>query len=170
MSFLIGKTKTITTMPEDIAGLRRSLIQYLGSLSPETALSGLPLGGDIGPLQSLFQQQLAPVLAQAKEAAGTLTGSSLGNILGATAGRAASDFLLNLLRQRQQAFASLAGGLATQGVNAQTFYQPGFLDYLMQAGREAAPLVATIAKGNPTPAAITKTFNYMGGFITPNVG
>lgn len=142
MSFLTGKQETSTAIPSDVVGLRKGLASFLQGQGFEGALSGLPQGGDFSPFINFFQQSLSPVLAQAKESAGNLTGSGLGNIIGSTAGRSTSDFILNLMNQRASRFANLLGGLTTQGVSAQSGYQPGFLDYLFQGAQAAAPFLA----------------------------
>ena len=143
MSFL-GKTQQTPTSqtPADAVGLRKGLIDYIMGQGFDTAVTGLPKGGDLSPFMQLFQDQLKPVLAQAKESAGNLTGSGLGNIIGETAGRSTSSFLLNLLNQRAQRFASLLGPLSTEQQGVQTTYTPGFLDYLFKGLGEAAPAFA----------------------------
>jgi hypothetical protein len=87
----------------------------------------------------LFQSQLNPALAQAKESAGNLTGSGLGSALGSTAGRSLSDFLTNMLSQRANRATSLTGQLLQP---QQLGYKPGFLDYLFQGAGAAAPFLA----------------------------
>jgi len=153
MSFLTGQTKQISSgQPGDIAGLRKGIIDFLTTQGFGTALTG---GGVTDQEQSLFQKSLAPVLAQAKESAGNLTGSGLGNIIGTAAGRSTSDFLLNLLKQKASNYSSLLGGLTTAGVGPPTYgHQPGFLDYLFQGAKAAAPfLVPAAAAGAAAGAA-----------------
>jgi hypothetical protein len=87
----------------------------------------------------LFQQSLNPVLAQAKESAGSLTGSGLGNILGGAAGRSLSDFLLQAISGQANRATSLSQTLLSPG---QKSYTPGFLDYLFQGASAAAPFLA----------------------------
>lgn len=143
MSFLTGKTKQIESIPSDITGLRKGIISQLGQGGLEEALTGLGPGGDITPFMKMFQQQLAPILAQTKEQAGSLTGSGLGTAMGSAAGRSTSDFLLNLLNQRAQRFTSLLSGFGLTGVAPpQTYYQPGLLDYATQGAAAAAPFFA----------------------------
>ncbi len=145
MSFLTGKQETITSVPSDVTGLRKGLASFLQNQGPEGAITGLGRGENLDMFTKLFQDTLSPVLAQAKESAGNLTGSSLGNVIGTAAGRSTSDFLLNLLNQRASRFASLLGGLSTTGVSATPAYKPGFLDYLFQGAKAAAPFVAAAA-------------------------
>jgi hypothetical protein len=141
MSFLTGKVQTVG--PKDVTGLRQGLINFLATQGPQSAFIGGPV--DISPYMQLFQSSLAPVLAQAKESAGTLTGSGLGNIIGTAAGRAGSDFILNLLSQRADQMNRLFGALATQGFGAA--YRPGFLEYLFQGVGQSAPLIASLLGG-----------------------
>lgn len=152
MSFLTGKTKQLDQIPSDIGGLRKSIIDQLQKGGLEEALTGLGPGGDIGPYRELFQKQLAPMLAQAKESAGTLTGSGMGAMLGSTAGRATSGFLLDLLKQRASNFTNLLSGFGLTGVGPpQTYYRPGFLDYAMQGAAAAAPFfMADKTTGGPS--------------------
>lgn len=140
MSFLTGQTKQISSgQPADIAGLRRGIIDFLSNQGFGTALTG---GGVTDQERGLFTDTLRPVLAQAKESAGNLTGSGLGNVIGAAAGRSTSDFLLNLLRQKASNYSSLLGGLTTAGVGPPQYgHQPGFLDYLFQGAKAAAPFL-----------------------------
>ncbi len=137
MSFLTGKMAPTTQTDPAAMGLKGSTLGYLGSVDP---LTGLDKGGGIPPaLMNLFHEQLGPTLAQAKESAGSLTGSGLGNIIGATAGRSLSDFLLSMLNQR----AGRATALTEQALQPrQLGYKPGFLDYLFKGVGEAAPFIA----------------------------
>ena len=137
MSFLTGKQQLTTATDPAAMGLKGSTLSRLGGVDP---LTGLDSSGGIPPaLTQLFQSQLNPALAQAKESAGNLTGSGLDNILGATAGRSVSDFLLNMLNQR----AGRATQLTGQVLQPQpTGYKPGFLDYLFQGAQAAAPFLA----------------------------
>ncbi len=117
MSFLTGKTSDPTG---PLAG------QYA------SAYSELLKGKGDDPFSTLFEKELGPVLAQAKESAGNLTGTGLENIMGTAAGRSLSQFLLGILGQGAQ--------FAAPG--AQQTYTPGFLDYLFQGVGAAAPLIA----------------------------
>lgn len=139
MSFLFGKQTTGTTTSPDAVGLRQHLISQLGGVDPLTGLSG---GKVPQAYTDLFQSSLAPVLAQAKESAGTLTGSGLGNTIGSTAGRSLTDFLLGLIQQTGGRAASLTGELIAPQPKA---YQPGFLDYLFQGAQAAAPFLVAAA-------------------------
>ncbi len=137
MSFLTGKMQPITATDPAAGGLKRGLLGELGGVDP---LTGLDKSGGIPPaLMQLFQTSLTPTLAQAKESAGNLTGSGLDNILGATAGRSLSDFLMNVLSQRGQRATALTGELLQP---QQQGYKPGFLDYLFQGVGAAAPFIA----------------------------
>jgi hypothetical protein len=136
MSFLLGKQVPGTMTSPDAANLRRTTLDRLGAVDPLTGLEG---GKVPQAYMDLFQSSLAPVLAQAKESAGNLTGSGLGNITGAAAGRSLSDFLLHLLNQTGGRAAALTGeAIAPQ----QAAYKPGFLDYLFQGAKAAAPFFA----------------------------
>lgn len=137
---LTGSLQPTVRTDTDALGLKHSLFAELGGVDP---LTGLDKTGGIPPaLTQLFQSQLDPVLAQAKESAGNLTGSGLGNILGAAGGRSLSDFLLNMLNQR----AGRATALTSQAISPQQLgYKPGFLDYLFQGVGAAAPLIAKAA-------------------------
>lgn len=165
MSFLLGQQENITSMPGDIGGLRQGLISYLQNQGYETAVSGMPKSGDLSPFMDLFKSGLAPVLAQAKESAGSLTGSGLGSTIGATAGRATSGFLLDLLNQRANRFSSLLSGISNTGVSAQPGYKPGFLDYLFKGASAAAPLLAGPA-GFAATAGAKVNYGYGGDTST----
>jgi len=137
MSFLTGKMQPTTGTDPAAMGLKGDVLSDLRNVDP---LTGLDRGGGIPPaLTQLFQSQLNPVLAQAKESAGSLTGSGLGNIIGATAGRSLNDFLLNMLSQR----GGRATSLTERALDPQQLgYKPGFLDYLFQGAKAAAPFIA----------------------------
>jgi hypothetical protein len=137
MSFLTGKMQLTTGTDPAAMGLKGSTLSRLGGVDP---LTGLDSSGGIPPaLMQLFHDQLGPALGQAKESAGNLTGSGLGNILGATAGRSLSDFLINMLSGRANRATSLTG----QALQPQPLgYKPGFLDYLFQGASAAAPFFA----------------------------
>jgi len=117
MSFLLGKTNNPTGA---LAG------QYA------SAYGDLLSGKGNDPFTSLFQNELGPVLAQAKESTGNLTGTSLGNVEGTAAGRSLSSFLLGILGQ----------GASFASPGAQQTYTPGFLDYLFSGISKAAPALA----------------------------
>lgn len=164
MSFLTGKTKTVEQIPSDVTGLRKGIIDQLGKGGLEEALTGLGPGGDITPFMQLFQRQLAPVLAQAKESAGTLTGSGLGTSIGSAAGRSTSDFLLNLLNQRANRFSQLLSGFGLTGVGPPQIYrEPGLLDYATGGAAAAAPFFAGRTSGGGGPASYSgNPFNPFG--------
>lgn len=159
MSFLVGQTKQLPTSNAATTGAQQSLMQYLmqqhggfNQLTPGTTVDQ----ASIQPYLDLFTQQNSRNFAQAKESAGNLTGSSLGSIIGAEAGRADVEqgaFLANLFEQRRQQDANrymqtLLGGMGSPAGQVQNVYQPGFLDYLFQGAGAAAPFIAPgLAKG-----------------------
>lgn len=145
--FLIGKSKE--NSPADMQAFRKMLLDFIGQQGLDTALHGADQGPDLAPFQKLFAQTRAEGLTQAKESAGNLTGSGLGNTIGTAAGRSISEenaFLANLKENaRQQSanrFLQLIG--AAPGFAGQMGYQPGFLDYLFQGATAAAPLIAAV--------------------------
>ena len=90
----------------------------------------------------MFTAQRSQGLAQAKEAAGNLTGSGYNNILGSSAAESIANqqaltaqTLMGLRQQeigRQQNFINSLLGFATQGVGPnQAVYQPGLLDSVL---------------------------------------
>lgn len=98
----------------------------------------------------MFARNRAQAGAQAKETAGNLTGSGFANTLGTAIGRSTEEensFLAQLMSGERQANANRFAGLLgipgqTQG---QVAYQPGFLDYWMQALQAAGPAIAAAA-------------------------
>lgn len=156
MSGFIGSTKETSGVNSDVKKLRESMASFLQNKGYEGLFS---TGSDeelLKPYRDLFKQQNETGLAQQKESAGNLTGSSFAlgqsNYLSkATTQQGA--FMSDLLERRKQAdqarFAQLLLGLGTAGVGPPTTaYQPGFLDYLMQAGQTVAT-----AYGGRVPAA-----------------
>lgn len=138
MSFLTGKMESVQRTDPQAMGLKQLTLGRLEGIDPFTGLDRG--GGGIPPaLMQLFQSSLDPVLAQAKESAGNLTGSGLGNIIGGTAGRSLSDFLTHILSQRASNATSLTGQLLTPQTQG---YKPGFLDSLFQGVGAAAPFLA----------------------------
>lgn len=165
---LTGKTEQVNTIPPDILQLRSSLANFLmqglqgygneafgfgqGSEGFKSQL-GVPPESVLAPYRNLFAQNRGAALAQAKEAAGNLTGSGYNNILGSSLGQSLAQedvTLANLGLQQQQfrqnqqeQFLRLLLGLSTTGVGPQgQAYTPGFLDYLFQGASAAAPLIA----------------------------
>lgn len=132
--FLTGKT--VYNLPGKTG---QGVQNYLENTSPEVGVTGAAKGPDgsydLGPQADLFRQQLDPILAQAKESAGNLTGSGFANTLGKAAGRSTADFLQHLLEMRSRNYLQLLQGTPTA-------HQPGFLDYLMQGAKSAAPFFA----------------------------
>lgn len=150
MGFLVGKTKEQSGVNKETSGLDKALIDYIrgqgfGGLNPGTSVDQ----NLIEPYQQLFRQQNAQNFAQAKESAGNLTGSSLGNILGLSAQRASTEQgaqLTGLLEQRRQADASrflqlILGTLGSPAGQVTQTYQPGLLDTLGSAAGKAAPFL-----------------------------
>lgn len=130
-----GRLGTINTSPYDARGTRSQIADYFGrmglggiSASNPTA-PGRAIIGDVPTTQSLdqlgpgsmffqrIQEQLDPVfaqrraqaLAQAKESAGNLTGSSFANILGSQVNKSLAEERADLLR-----YATEAAGLEQQ--------------------------------------------------------
>jgi hypothetical protein len=144
VSALTGGSKTISGTPSEVLPVRNQLSDYLTEQNFGSMLFPTLSGNDpsLAPFRALFQQQNAQTFAQAKESAGNLTGSGLGNIIGRAGERAATGqnaFLAQLLEQRRQQdanrFAQLLLGFGNSGVSPnQTVYQPGLLNYLADAG------------------------------------
>lgn len=130
MSFLTGSTKE--NAPKDIIALRKQLEQYV-----QQHLGGQNQAAGMAPFQKMFADRRAFALAQAKESAGNLTGSGLGNVIGTAAGRSASEensFLAQLLENRFNAALQGVGNL-----KGEMAHQPGFLEYAAQGVGMAAP-------------------------------
>lgn len=157
MSFLLGETRTLERTPEDVQGLRRGFAEYLQGQLP------FLYGGEpsafftenlLEPTRELFAQNRARGLAQAKEAAGTLTGSGFASRLGSEVSRSLAQenaLLAEMLNQERQRILSALLGFGTAGVGApQPVYQPGFLDYLFQGAQSAAPIFASGGGGSGT--------------------
>lgn len=157
MGFLTGKVKQINSTPNDIRPLRQGIASQLqqglnGNALAQAYQGVLGQGGPppaqdtrffydniLKPYTDLFAAQRSEGLAQAKEAAGNLTGSGYNNILGqSAAGSIANEQALTAqtlmgLRQqeiqRQQNMLGMLFGFAQQGVGPnQSVYQPGLLD------------------------------------------
>lgn len=144
---LTGQTKTLSGVPGHLGPLMDQLIPYLTSRGFEKSLfpSVVPDAASQQPFLDLFTQQNTRNLAEAKEAAGNLSGSGLGNYLGNAQQRASVEqgaFLANLFENRRtqdaDRFLKTLLGFGTAGVGPdQHVYQPGFLDY---AGGAASSL------------------------------
>ncbi len=145
MSFLLDKTTSLDRIPSDITGLRGGLSDYL-----QNALAGLDQGPDdsfiqniLDPARRLFAQQRTEALAQSKEAAGNLTGSSFANQLGTTVNRSLSSedaILADLLNQERARILQAIVGFGTAGVAPpQNVVQPGLISSLAQGAGAAAP-------------------------------
>jgi hypothetical protein len=172
MSFLMGKTEQVSNVNKETEGLQKMLTQLLsgnlqGGLFPGTQTDQ----ASMQPYLDMFTQQNSRNFAQAKEGAGTLTGSGLGNIIGAEAGRANTEqgaFLANLFEQRRQNDANrfanvLTGNLNSNAAGVQQYYQPGFLDYAVQGatGLAGGGAFNSLFKRNQQPGAAAG--NAMGG-------
>ena len=151
MSFLVGKNKQTSNVTPETQELHKMILHFLGQGQNGGVGGGLFPSTDINsqdtmPYQALFQQQNARNFAQAKESAGNLTGSGLGNIIGAEAGRANAEqgaFLANLFEQRRTNDANrfaqvLLGSLGSPAGGISNYYQPGFLDYATQGAAALA--------------------------------
>ena len=148
MSFLTDQMKELA--PADVQGFRKRVSDYVGSSGLDTAM---PSTTDLTPFREAFAKTRAGALAQAKESSGNLTGSGYANTMGTAAGRSAYEenaFLAQLMEQSRQANASRflsMMGLIPQSAGTMA-YQPGFLDYVMQGAKAAAPM---LAGGTPMP-------------------
>lgn len=148
MSFLTGKTEARPSVTGQTSGLHNELLaQFMGQQGANRLFPGTGINPQsLQPFLDLFSQQNARNFAQAKESAGNLTGSGLGNILGSEMGRASveqSAFLANFLEQRRQADAQrnsqlALGLLGSPAAQLQYTYTPGFLDYLGQGATALA--------------------------------
>lgn len=148
MQGLTGGTKQLSNVSPEAQNVLNQLLQVLSggnlaqNLNPSTKVDK----ESIQPYLDLFTQQNARNLAQAKEAAGNLTGSGLGSTIGAEAGRASTEqnaFLANLFETRRQNDANrfaqtLLGALNGNAASVSNVYQPGFLDYASQGAMAAA--------------------------------
>lgn len=160
MGFLTGKVKQINSTPNDIRPLRQGISSQLEQGLNGNALAqayqgilgqgGPPPAQDtrffydniLKPYTDLFAAQRSSGLAQAKEAAGNLTGSGYNNILGQSAAESIANqqaltaqTLMGLRQQeiqRQQNMLGMLFGYAQQGVGPnQAVYQPGLLDAVL---------------------------------------
>jgi hypothetical protein len=147
VSGFMGKTQQLPTVDDKTQGVHNALMDYItsqgfGSMNPDMNFDPAAMA----PYQKMFQDQLNTSMAGAKESAGNLTGSGLGNYLGRAAGEAANrntSFLANLFEQHKQAQANrfmqlMLGGMGSPAGQVQNVYSPGFMDYMMQAGNVAA--------------------------------
>lgn len=142
MGFLVGKTNTVSNVNTGTSKLDQGLTDWLsrggfGAAMPGTAID--PTG--LEAFKTAFADQNAQTFGQAKESAGNLTGSGLGNSLGTAAAGAANSqnaFLANFLEQRRQNDANrfvnlLLGTLGSPAAGVHQTYTPGLLDYAGQA-------------------------------------
>ena len=172
MPFLTGKNQMVEQVPGDITGLREDLAAWLQGQVPTGGRPGqygigAPVTPDapsdffvnqiLGPTQDLFTQRREQALGQAKESAGTLTGSGFANTLGTATNRSLSEeqaILAQLINEdltrtqqgnifQQDMLSRLLQGIGTAGVGPpQMTHTPGFLDYLFQGAGAAAPIFA----------------------------
>ena len=150
MSGFLGKTETVSNVTPGTGQAHDILLAALtgsgrgvgGQLFPGTMVDNK----SIQPYLDLFTQQNTRNLAQAKESAGNLTGSGLGNIIGARAGEANVEqgaFLANLFEARRREDANrflqaYLGALGSPAGGTQTYYTPGFVAYLGQGATALA--------------------------------
>jgi len=99
----------------------------------------------------LFTLQNQRAFGQAKESAGNLTGSGLGNILGRSAqeqstlqNQLIAGIMEGRLANNQQMWSTLAQ-LLTPGAQGQLTHTPGVLDYMMQGAGIALPAIAMMS-------------------------
>jgi len=162
MSFLVGKNVQQPNVNSATSGLDQELIKYIqgqgfAGLNPGTSVDA----ASIAPYQKMFADQNAQTFGQAKESAGNLTGSGLGDSLGRAAGVASNaqgGFLANLFEQRRQQDASrflqlILGTLGSPAGGVTNVHQPGLLDYASQGAAAAAPFLAGGAGGGAAAAA-----------------
>jgi len=153
MPFLTGKQ--VETSPKDVQGFRKQLFDFLSSQGLGTALTGANENMNFDAYRQQFAQRRAETLAQAKEGAGTLTGSGFANIYGAAAGRSVSDensFLARLQEHSRQASADRylrLLGLPAAYVGGMG-HQPGFLDYLFKGAAIASKFINVGGGGGGT--------------------
>lgn len=162
MSGFLGSQQSMPTTGPATQNFYKGFLDYLGG---QGFNSLNPSAGDnqkyLQPYLDLFTQQNARNFAQAKESAGNLTGSGLGQIIGSRMADSSAQqnaFLANLLEQHNQSnanrFAQLVlGGLNSNAGQVQNYYQPGMLDYIMQGATTAAKAGAFGGAGAAAGAA-----------------
>jgi hypothetical protein len=148
VSFLLGKNEQVSNVNKETEALFKQLSQYLSSgQGLDRLFPGSKVDNEqMQPYLDLFTQQNSRNLAQAKESAGNLTGSGLGNIIGAEAGRASTEqgaFLANLFETRRTGDANrflqtLLGAGGSPANSVSNVYTPGFLDYASEAASSLA--------------------------------
>lgn len=147
MSFLVGKNRTDSNVTPETGDLLKQVIGLIqgnlaGGLYPGTTVDA----ASAAPYLKMFADRNAQVFGQAKESAGNLTGSGLGNSLGTAAQRASTEqgsFLANLFENRRQQDAArflqlVLGTMGSPAAGVTHSYQPGFLDYIAQGGSALA--------------------------------
>lgn len=171
MSFLLGKTNENRTVSDQTAGAHDQLIQYIlgqgyGGLNAPVDMNS----PEVGAFQKMFRDQNAMAFGQAKESAGSLTGSGLGNSLGFAAGQAANaqgSFLANLLEQKRQNDANrflqtILGAFGSPAAQIERTRTPGLLETAAQGLGAAAPFFAKA----PSPSGATASVPQLSGNYT----
>lgn len=156
MSFLFGKSGSQSNVNPASADLQQTLAKYLKGRGFEGLFTEAGVDPKvIQPYLDLFSQQNSRNLAQAKESAGNLTGSGVGNIIGQQAGKASTEqgaFLADLserMRQADRGFLlnAILGILGSPSAGQTPTYTPGLLDYGVQGLSAAAPFLAEAGGG-----------------------
>jgi hypothetical protein len=151
MSFLTGKTEKQSSVSGATESFHKALLKYLRrgigfeGLFPSTDAIQM----DLQPYRDLFTLQNTRNLAQAKEQSGNLTGSGFANVLGRTAGEAATAqgaFLADLLERRRTTdqgtfLSAILGAMGSPAAQVQYTHTPGLLDYGAQGFSAAAPYI-----------------------------
>lgn len=167
MSFLTGKTEKQSNVNTPTYRLQKDMAKWLraygmGNLFPDTA--GISM--DLQPYRDLFTLQNTRNFAQAKESAGSLTGSGFAEILGRQAGDAATAQgaqMANMIEARrtndQNVFLqSLLGAMGSPAAGVTYTHSPGLFDYAAQGFSAAAPFLI----GGPAGAGASIAMNGMG--------
>lgn len=148
MTFLLGKTNENRTVSDKTAGAHDSAIDWVtsqgyGGLNPQVDMNS----PEVQAFQKLFRDQNAMAFGQAKESAGSLTGSGFGNYLGQAAGQAANSqgaYLANFLEQRRQNDANrflqtILGLFGSPAAQIERTRTPGLLETVASGVGQAAP-------------------------------
>lgn len=111
----------------------------------------------LSPYDQLFNQQRREALAQAKESAGNLTGSGLGNVIGSAVNRT--------LPQQQAQLSDILTGLTTQELGRQQNYANNSLQQLLAQGGINANMASQIfgagTQRNSQQAALDSALNQL---------
>src|SRR3990167_136089 len=157
MSFLLDKTKTQRAeAPADVQGLRDV---FAGNLQQQAQglfsgqIDPLILERIVGPMRDLMTQNRSLALAQAKESAGTLTGSGFANTLGTTVNRSLAEenaLIADLINQERSRMLSAILGFSTAGIGQPQLYnQPGLLSQLFKLAEGGAKIYGA-SQGMPS--------------------